>query len=356
MPQTHPGNPSLTLTKCNVARAAPARYRRCHRVRGAIALVLVSSLAGCLLACLDWRGVRAADLAFGLHEGERVVFFGDSITQAGGYIADIEAYLLTRFPDKTFTIFNYDQTLERYSEWLGTLPISVHGPAVVDVHGALGDHLRRRRDGRVSFYLSADAVHPGPTGHWLDCAALLQVWHAPALVAEVRIAMGENGPRLLAGGVRDVAGGDDGRLTFVWRSPLPSPADPGWDGRSLELEQFAERFNNYRATIMRLSAARYRMLARLDGESADIEVAQIVPAQTEAGLDLAGLEHFPNVVLAQDVRSRVIKRRQTIDAEWRRRIDRDASYQPDTTSPEFRGGDSELAEIRRLCRPSDIHI
>jgi len=35
---------------------------------------------------------------FALHDGDRVVFYGDSITQAGGYGALVEAYVVTRFP------------------------------------------------------------------------------------------------------------------------------------------------------------------------------------------------------------------------------------------------------------------
>lgn len=50
--------------------------------------------------------LAAADGPFALRDGEKVAFFGDSITQAGGYIADIEGYLLTRFPDQTFTLDN----------------------------------------------------------------------------------------------------------------------------------------------------------------------------------------------------------------------------------------------------------
>lgn len=48
----------------------------------------------------------AADGPFALRDGQKVAFFGDSITQAGGYIADVEGYLLTRFPDQMFTLYN----------------------------------------------------------------------------------------------------------------------------------------------------------------------------------------------------------------------------------------------------------
>ena len=48
----------------------------------------------------------AADDGFYLKGGETVVFFGDSITQAGTYVEYAEAFLLTRFPDKRFRIVN----------------------------------------------------------------------------------------------------------------------------------------------------------------------------------------------------------------------------------------------------------
>ncbi len=55
----------------------------------------------------------------GLEPGDRVVFFGDSITQAGQYVVDIELFLLTRFPDHEFTIINHgisSQTVSGLSE------------------------------------------------------------------------------------------------------------------------------------------------------------------------------------------------------------------------------------------------
>ena len=62
--------------------------------------------------------------------GERIVFFGDSITQAGGYIADVEVFLLTRFPGKTFTIFNHGISSETIS---GTSEAD-HHPRRPDAH------------------------------------------------------------------------------------------------------------------------------------------------------------------------------------------------------------------------------
>jgi lysophospholipase L1-like esterase len=49
--------------------------------------------------------VHAADTFF-LKDGQRVVFLGDSNTFAGHYIAYLDAYLYTRFPDKKFELLN----------------------------------------------------------------------------------------------------------------------------------------------------------------------------------------------------------------------------------------------------------
>ncbi|HEY2084126.1 MAG TPA: lipolytic enzyme, partial [Verrucomicrobiae bacterium] len=36
----------------------------------------------------------------------RIVFLGDSITYAGGYVADVEAYYISRFPERHFEFIN----------------------------------------------------------------------------------------------------------------------------------------------------------------------------------------------------------------------------------------------------------
>src|SRR2546421_11640414 len=43
---------------------------------------------------------------FFLRDGQRVVFLGDSNTFAGGFIAYLDAYLFTRFPDQKFELLN----------------------------------------------------------------------------------------------------------------------------------------------------------------------------------------------------------------------------------------------------------
>lgn len=60
-----------------------------------------------IVTVLVWTTAsHAEDATFALKGGERIVFFGDSITQSGGYIADLEVYLLTRFPEKRWVLLN----------------------------------------------------------------------------------------------------------------------------------------------------------------------------------------------------------------------------------------------------------
>jgi len=67
---------------------------------------------------------------FFLQGGERIVFFGDSITQSGQYVEYIEAFLLTRFPEKRFEIINRGISSETLS---GTSEID-HDPPRPDAH------------------------------------------------------------------------------------------------------------------------------------------------------------------------------------------------------------------------------
>jgi lysophospholipase L1-like esterase len=50
----------------------------------------------CLLAC--WAGAARAEGPFALHDGDRVVFYGDSITDQRLYTTFVETYVVTRFP------------------------------------------------------------------------------------------------------------------------------------------------------------------------------------------------------------------------------------------------------------------
>ena len=58
-----------------------------------------------LLPLLLGAGLASAQ-DFALRDGDRVVFYGDSITEAGGYTRAVEAYVATRFPEWTIAFHN----------------------------------------------------------------------------------------------------------------------------------------------------------------------------------------------------------------------------------------------------------
>ena len=78
-------------------------------------------------------GSVAAGEPFYLRGGERIVFLGDSNTYAGGFIAYLDTYLTTRFPDKKFELIN----LGLPSETVSGLSEADHPYPRPDVHERL---------------------------------------------------------------------------------------------------------------------------------------------------------------------------------------------------------------------------
>jgi hypothetical protein len=63
-------------------------------------------LTSCLLWAVLVTAACAKDAGFFFHDGDRVVFLGDSITEQKLYTTYVEAYVLTRFPQEKFTFRN----------------------------------------------------------------------------------------------------------------------------------------------------------------------------------------------------------------------------------------------------------
>ena len=84
-----------------------------------------------VLMCLFlFPTITLAQDAFALKDGQRVVFLGDSNTYAGKFIAYLDAYLCTRFPDKRFELIN----LGLPSETVSGLSEADHPYPRPDVH------------------------------------------------------------------------------------------------------------------------------------------------------------------------------------------------------------------------------
>lgn len=94
--------------------------------------IIVVVLCVCISVCI--ASAAGVERPFFLQGGERIVFFGDSITQAGQYVEYTEAFLLTRFPDETFEVINRGISSETLS---GTSEID-HNPPRPDAHKRFG--------------------------------------------------------------------------------------------------------------------------------------------------------------------------------------------------------------------------
>ncbi len=97
------------------------------------ALVCLSSVVG---RCADTPAALAK-----LQNAQRVVFLGDSITYAGGYVDDIEAYYVTRFPEQHFEFINVGLSSETVS---GLSEASEKNPRP-DLHERLGRVLEKTK-------------------------------------------------------------------------------------------------------------------------------------------------------------------------------------------------------------------
>lgn len=117
-----------------------------------------------------------------------------------------------------FPAVNYDQTLQKYSEWL--LSLRGEGQIVIDLHGTLNRHMEERRREEVSFTVIPDSIHPNMTGHWLMALELIrQLGLDVERRGFVRLEPGND--QILKGDRLDVSG---------------LPLDPAVDPQSVQLE------------------------------------------------------------------------------------------------------------------------
>ena len=115
--------------------------KRNHVTTGQRFRAAMHLLAGVAFLCS--LNVLAADTnaLAKLQNVHRIVFLGDSITYAGGYVADVEAYYDTRFPDQHFEFINVGLSSETVS---GLSEASEKNPRP-DLHERLGRILEKTK-------------------------------------------------------------------------------------------------------------------------------------------------------------------------------------------------------------------
>ena len=106
-----------------------------------------------LLSLLSAHAIAAEPL---IEPNKRVVFLGDSITYAGGYIEQIDAYLATKYPGKQYELINMGLP----SETACGLSEPYHPFPRPDVHERLGRLLKKMKpDVVVACYGMNDGIY-----------------------------------------------------------------------------------------------------------------------------------------------------------------------------------------------------
>ena len=198
---------------------------------------------------------------------------------------------------------DYDQTLERYAEWLLTL--RGEGIRVVDARGALVQYLKLLRAHNPDATLAGDGVHLNAMGHRSIANALRRAWDGP--IWSDRAKLDAESLRVEYGPITDLAR-DGGSLRFTWTTPillpwpadLPIPPDRWFRGRERSLY------------VTGLALPRYELseggnrLATVDGE------------RLAKGIGLADTA-FPDLSVnrrAVELRDLVAKRERLLTAAW----------------------------------------
>lgn len=110
--------------------------------------MLCSAASILLLTCTITRGQTqdTTNKDFALRDGDRVVFYGDSITEQHLYTADVEEYTLTRFPTRKIEFWNGGVGGDRVSGgWTGPIDLRLHNdifafhPTVVTIMLGMND-------------------------------------------------------------------------------------------------------------------------------------------------------------------------------------------------------------------------
>lgn len=110
---------------------------------GQIGSFVLPRFLGAALLCLFSFAAFSADTnaLAKLQNIHRIVFLGDSITYAGGYVADVEAYYISRFPQRHFEFINVGLSSETVS---GLSEASEKNPRP-DLHERLGRVLEKTK-------------------------------------------------------------------------------------------------------------------------------------------------------------------------------------------------------------------
>ena len=133
---------NFSVVKRSFRARASASLRSLTRKMGQSGIFALPVCVAAALCLAPLTGISADTNALTkLQNVHRIVFLGDSITYAGGYVDDVEAYYVTRFPDRHFEFINVGLSSETVS---GLTEPSEKNPRP-DLHERLGRVLEKTK-------------------------------------------------------------------------------------------------------------------------------------------------------------------------------------------------------------------
>ncbi|HZU98816.1 MAG TPA: SGNH/GDSL hydrolase family protein [Planctomycetota bacterium] len=201
----------------------------------------------------------------------------------------------------------YNDVLVKYGAFVRELAAK-HKVDSADLNASVVRALEKanEKDAARAQKLIPDRVHPGPAGHLLMAAALLEAWKAPGLVSSVEI----DGSRVVADGTTVAATG-----TLSWTQtdhclPAPIDAKDPLVALALESSDVVATLDRERLVVKNLEAPRY--LLKIDGK----RVASFSREELAKGVDLALLP-TPMLEQALEVAALLRKRSDVHNLRWR---------------------------------------
>ncbi len=219
---------------------------------------------------------------------------------------------------------NYDQTLHRYAQWL--IGLRQKGQHVIDLHSRLNNHLATRRQGKVSFTLMPDAVHPNSTGHAVMAIIMAEGF---GLVGPRDTALLDTSMKPLAVNHGSIQSNTSGKETLLdWKIPAAWTFGPQVEQQSLDLEQVNSRFNALLLKVQSPEAGGYRIVIP-QGATAPEVVRDVTSKELAEGvlIDPPANAQAPDRLQGEKLAETVMKHRQSASAAWRSRamkLQRDA--------------------------------
>lgn len=258
-----------------------------------------------------------------------------------------------------YPAIDYDQTLHRYADWL--LGLRQKGHQIVDLHTRLNHHLKARRQGKVSFTMMPDAVHPNATGH-----AMMAV-----ILAE---GLGLNGPRdsLVLDAHLESAKARHGKAEIKqsgpetvihWHAPAAWCFGKDVDPESLMLELVESRFNRLQLKLSEPAEGGYRLVIPQGKSSPDV-VRELTSKELAEGVLIDAPAHADaqDRVQGEALATAIMQHRQAASAAWRSRAmklernDPERGPRPAELEAEARAAERLTAEAAKLAGPIEIRL